>query len=114
MYDYLNAGNDAQPEVLEAIERFRELPEEERQEEVLLYWLLGSGTPPYKVSKEDSEYTDDADSKQSCDNCEFLYLKNNNNKYICSQIRGRVKPSGWCNRWENQMDKFNTLVESYK
>jgi len=99
MNDYLNTGDDAQPEVKEAIERFRELPEDER-EDVLLYWLLGSGTPPYKVSKQDSEYTDAAEGKQTCDNCEFLYLKNANNKYICSQIRGRVKPEGWCNRWE--------------
>lgn len=94
---------DPQPEVKKAIERFREMDPEERRTNNLLYWLIGkrAGTPPYKMSQEDAQYSDDGGTQETaCANCEFLYQKTTSGKYICSQIRGEVRPEGWCNRWK--------------
>ena len=95
------AGKNAPPEVQEAVERWRALPEEERRNKPLLYWLLGSGTPDYKMSPEESDYTDRSEVEgQTCDNCEFAYLKIANKKFICSQISGHIQPKGWCRLWK--------------
>ena len=101
-YKSVEQEADPQPEVQEAIEQFREMDPEDRNTNVLLYWLIGTeGTPPYKMSQEDAQYSDDAGTQEAaCANCEFLYQKTTNGKYICSQIRGEVRPEGWCNRWK--------------
>jgi hypothetical protein len=100
---YEDTGRKAPPEVQEAVQRWTELSDEERAAKPLLYWLLGSGTPPYKMSQEESQYTNNSKTKgQTCGNCEFAYLKIANKKFICSQIRGHIQPSGWCNRWKAQ------------
>lgn len=101
-YKSVEQEADPQPEVQEAIERFREMDPEDRNTNVLLYWLIGkSGTPPYKMSREDAQYSDDGGTQETaCANCEFLYQKTTSGKYICSQIRGEVRPEGWCNRWK--------------
>jgi len=104
---YLEAGEKAQPEVKKAIGRFRQLGDKER-DQVLLWWLLGSGTPEYKMSKADSDYKDQTEIKeQTCGNCEYAYTKSwrqlANHKdqlYICSQISGAIKPEGWCKLWK--------------
>ena len=100
---YEDTGKNAQPEVQQAVERWKELPEEERAKTPLLYWVLGSGTPPYKMSAGESQYTDNSTVEgQTCGNCEFAYLKIANKKFICSQIRGRIQPAGWCRLWKPQ------------
>lgn len=100
-YEYPDAGENAPEEVQQAIERFREMDPDERETNVLLYWLLGDGTPSYKMSKADSQYSDDTGTdEQACVNCEYLYQKTTSGEYICSQIRGKVDPGGWCNQWE--------------
>jgi len=91
-----------QPEVEAAIKRFRALPEEQKAKTPLLYWLLGAGTPPYKMSKEDSKYSDiSPHADRVCANCEFQYIKTANGHYICSQISGRIRPEGWCKLWKS-------------
>lgn len=91
---------NAPEEVKSLIRTFLETDPENRDTDVLLWYVLGTGTPPYKMSKKDSAYTDVAnDPKYSCATCEYLYLKVNTGEYICSQIRGEVKPSGWCNQF---------------
>ena len=103
MYEYPRAGKNAPEGVRKTIEEFRQLPEEERARRPLLYYLLGDGTPPYKMSKEDSDYSDKTPlESQTCENCEFLYLKPYKNKYICSKIAGEIVPAGWCKLWEAQ------------
>ena len=105
-HDYPNAGNKAQPEVKEAVERFKKLPEAEREKSPLLFWLLGEGTPNYKVSAKDSEYADiSTDKGKTCSNCEWYYVKIANNKGICSKIKPYVKPAGWCNLWTEFKDE---------
>lgn len=98
---YEDAGTDAQPEVQEALKRYAAMSPEERGDTPLLYWLLGSGTPPYKMSKEESEYVDDSETEgQTCENCAFGYVRTATGQLICSQIRGIIKPEGWCNLWK--------------
>jgi hypothetical protein len=98
-YDYEAAGSRAQPEVQQAIERFRKLPLVERKRHPLLYWLLGESTPAFKMSKEDSNYQPVPQGKQRCDNCEFAYKKVVRNQFICSQIEGDIEPKAWCRLW---------------
>lgn len=100
-FEYPDAGVNAQPEVQKAIERWRALPDEEKESQPLLYWLLGDGTPPYKMSKKDSQYTDKSTVRdQRCANCQFAYQNNSDGNYICSQIRDDIKPLGWCKLWK--------------
>jgi len=96
---YPKAGKNAPPGVRAEIFKFRSLSASSRAESPLLYHLLGSGTPSYKMSKDDAEYTDRSEFKQNCSNCEFLYKKIKTGKFICSQIAGHVKPKGLCRLW---------------
>ncbi|NDQ58575.1 MAG: hypothetical protein GZ088_16025 [Acidipila sp.] len=97
---YPNAGTHSQPEIREAVERFRSLPADKRAELPLLWWLLQDSTQAFKASKIDSRYTAHSPGKQSCASCDFIYLSLRWNKYICSQIEGEVAPAGWCRLWE--------------
>jgi hypothetical protein len=100
-YKYPKAAPKKSPDgVKEAVEKWHDLPEEKKQDIPLLYWLLGTGTPAYKMSKTDSAYQEKSKGNQSCANCEFIYLKLANQKHICSQIRGKIEPSGWCRLWK--------------
>lgn len=101
---YPEAGKNAPSEVKEAVERLKN--SEEAYETPLLYLILGSGTPPYKMSKEDSSYTDKSGSEeQTCGNCQFAYTKSytlmegQEPFHICSKIRGEIKLPGWCRHW---------------
>ena len=97
---YPDAGKKAQPEIKEAIQRFKNMAPEERGNNVLLYWLLGAGTPDYKMSREESKYVDKSEKKdQTCGNCYFAYQKVVNKRYICSQIAGDIEPEAWCKLW---------------
>lgn len=104
-YSYPDAGKEAQEKVKEAIELFKQLPDEEKANTPLLYWLLGSGTPEYKMSKQDSDYTEQTEIEtQTCDNCEFAYTKtitvpSGDPDIICSQVTGRIHAKGWCRLW---------------
>lgn len=99
---YIDAYNKAPEETKRAIERFMKLPKKVRDWKPLLYYVLGSGTPPYKMSKKDSAYTDNSTKKQNCANCIFTYIKYVENKPICSQIRGTIKLQGWCKLWQGK------------
>jgi hypothetical protein len=99
-HDYEAAGSRAQSEVQQAIERFRKLPLAERREQPLLYWLLGEGTPAFKMTKEDSDYHATSKDKQKCGNCEFAFKKVVGGRFICSQIEGLIEPKAWCRLWK--------------
>jgi len=87
--------------VKEEIERFKQLDDEQRDPQILLYWLLGGrGTPPYKMSKEESEYESESDGEEYCGNCEYAYYSNETGELICSQIRGKIDWEGWCKLWD--------------
>ncbi len=103
--EYLNAGmpGKAQPEVVEAVERFRDLPPEARARLPLLYWLLGGGTPAYKMGKEESEYGPPPPEHRQhghiCGNCRYGYARLINGQMLCSQIEGQIAWEAWCRLW---------------
>lgn len=99
---YKEAYDNAPAEVKAAIERFMRKPKAFRDNKPLLYFILGSGTPPYKMSKKDSLYADKSINKQNCGNCIFTYIKYVDKKPICSQIRGTIKLAGWCKLWQGE------------
>jgi len=97
---YPEAGKNAPPGVRLEIERFRALPPEERAKTPLLYHLLGDGTPAYKMTPEDSQYTDLSQYRgKQCATCQFPYMSMRSKKFICSQVSNRIKPTGWCRLW---------------
>lgn len=104
-FQYEYAGESAVPEVVAAIERFRELPYEERVKQPLLFWLLGESTQDYKIRQDESQYVDESPVEgQVCSNCAYGYIElatlgTEKEAIICSQIQGYIKRGGWCNRW---------------
>jgi len=99
-FAYEEAGKNAPPAVQQAIQEFHKLPDSVKKNTPLLYYILGAGTPDYKMSQEDTEYTDKSSNPDmTCANCEFAYQKVINKKFICSQIRDHIQPAGWCNQW---------------
>lgn len=97
---YSDAGKKAQPELKEAINRFKNMAPEARGDQVLLYWLLGAGTPDYKMSQEEAKYEAKSEHKsETCGNCAFAYQKVIDKRFICSQMRGDIKPEAWCKLW---------------
>jgi len=96
---YPNAGKNATIWVKKAIAEFRKLPEKERTKKPLLYWLLGSGTPPYKMTKKDSNYISKSVKGQNCGNCRYTFQRYVNGELICSQIQGNIKLDHWCKLW---------------
>ena len=100
MYKYPRAGGPrAQPEVRAAIARFKRLPESQKRCQPLLYWLLGAGTPPYKMGKAESAYVQQAVGRENCANCIFAYQNVTTKRFICSQIEGDILPQAWCRLW---------------
>ena len=98
--DDLPPPDGPQPEISDAIERFRSLPLRVRTKRALLWWLLGrDGTPPYKITQTDSEYRDYPCGDEECENCASAYLNVPTGVYICSDIRGEIELQGWCNKW---------------
>lgn len=101
MNEYPNAGAHAQPEVRAAVERFRQLPAEQRAQMPLLYWLLGSGTPPYKSTPEDARYVQlSVVQGEQCGNCRHAWQSVPTGNRICAMIQGSIEPQAWCRYWD--------------
>jgi len=96
---YKEAYELAPEETKRAIEKFCKEPKKLRDNKPLLYYVLGTGTPPYKMSKKESMYSDKSINNRKCSNCIFTYIKYVDKKPICSQIRGTIKLGGWCKLW---------------
>lgn len=105
-FDYPKAGINANIHVQRAISEFRKLPIEERRKKPLLYWLLGSGTPPYKMNKKGSNYMEHPYKGQKCGNCRFTFQRYVNEEYICSQIQGNIELNHWCRLWATKDTVF--------
>ena len=54
-FSYDEAGKNASEHVRQAIAEFHKLPDDVKKSTPLLYFILGSGTPEYKMSREDSD-----------------------------------------------------------
>lgn len=102
--DYKSAISNAPYWVRDAYQEFEKLTEEEKSKTPFLYFLLGKGkgTPPFKMSKPESNYkriSKNADFV--CKNCVFYYWHVTKKRGICSQIRGQVEPQAICRLWES-------------
>jgi hypothetical protein len=99
-FEYPNAGkSNAAREVQEAVQRFREeVSESTKRETPLIYWLLGTGTPEYKMSKEDAGYKQEPEGTMVCSNCQYWYV-GSDGEGVCSKVRGQVWESHWCRLW---------------
>ena len=106
---YQEAYDKAPQETKKVIESFQNEPKELRDKKPLLYYILGAGTPPYKMSKEESKYVDKASGKQKCSNCIFTFQNTIKKTYICSQIRGTIKLGGWCKLWVGEKKTTYTI-----
>ena len=85
----------------EALKRWKDLPRDEKLSTPLWSWLLGDGTPVYKLPGAALEYTSKSEfAARTCGNCRFAYQKVATGKYICSVIRGPIAPAGWCQMWD--------------
>ncbi len=101
-YEYPEAGKRAPIGVRAAIRAWHAFaPAWMKERQPLLYWVLGSGTSPYKMTPEESAYTDASTvDSQECANCYSAYKHVvYEDKFICSQIQGSIKPKGWCRLW---------------
>ena len=89
------------------IQLYRRLPDElpgiEKSQIPALYALLGTGTPPLKMAKEDAAYQDKPHpSGQHCDNCSSAYRNVVTNDIVCSQVEGEVSSESWCRLWNTE------------
>ena len=98
---YPDAPADDAPEgVREAVEVWREeVPDAVKYEVPLLYWLLGAGTPDYKMPKDAAGYVERPVDGMRCDNCEYYYEAPDGSA-VCSQVRGDVEADHYCDLWE--------------
>jgi hypothetical protein len=88
---------------------FRRLPSKiqrgaDKTQVPLLYLLLGSGTPPLKMSQPDSAYQTRSVGKQRCSNCSSAYTQVVTGKMICSQVEGTIQGDHWCRLWNMDRD----------
>jgi len=90
----------SKPEINKLVDEFNAMPEEQKNKEVLLWWMLGKTTQHFKMDRDVAEYADESKVKdQYCNNCPFMYTQYATGKHICSKIKGEIKPMGWCKLW---------------
>jgi hypothetical protein len=72
----------------------------EKTQVPMLYALLGSGTPPLKMAREDAAYQEEPHaSGQRCSNCSSAYKNAVSGDTVCSQVSGSIEPEAWCRLW---------------
>jgi len=86
---------------------YRQLPTDapgiDKSQIPMLYALIGSGTPPLKMSLEDAAYQPrpGPGGDQRCSNCSSAYQNLVTGDMICSQIEGEIEPDAWCRLWNS-------------
>lgn len=98
-YFFKKALQKASPHAKALLDEYHHLSEKQRGKYPPLYWILGTGTPPFKFDKKDVDYKP-AEGKETCGNCHYAYQKVITKKYICSWVSGKIRPEDWCNRWK--------------
>ena len=100
--DYAEALKNSPKWIKLAWKEFNMLPLKEQQKTPFLWFVLGKGkgTPPFKMSKKDSNYKDPSTNKDFiCGNCIFYYINPVKKIGVCSQIRGNVDYDAICKLW---------------
>jgi len=88
------------PEAVEFLDRMeREGYDPSEEDEALLYELLGTGTPEWKMSKEDADYKQEPEGSEICANCQYYYV-GTDGEGVCSKVRGQVYAEHWCRLWD--------------
>jgi hypothetical protein len=110
MMDYSEAIKNAPIWIKKAWDEFNKLPQDVQQKTPFLYFVLGKGkgTPPFKMSKKESNYRDPSSNKDFiCGNCIFYYVNPVKKIGVCSQIRGNVTYDAICKLWvgESALEK---------
>ena len=82
---------------------FRRLPEHGLDQSQVpgLYLLLGSGTNPLKMDREDAAYQGRPVSSQSGGSCSSSYRQLVTGNLTCSQMQGSIQESHWCRLWNS-------------
>ena len=104
--DYQEALINSPKWIKDAWIEFNKLPLEVQKKTPFLYFVLGKGkgTPPFKMSKKDSNYKDPSSNKDFiCGNCIFYYTNPVKKIGICSQIRGNVDYDAICRLWIGEL-----------
>jgi hypothetical protein len=110
MMDYKSALENSPIWIQKAWMEFNKLPKQTQAKTPFLYFILGKGkgTPPFKISKADSNYKDPSSNKDFiCGNCIFYYVNPVKKIAVCSQIRGNVDYDAICRLWvgESSIEK---------
>ena|SRR3990167_1139723 len=91
----------AQPEVKAAIKRFMAMPERNRAQAPLLYWLIGGSTQTMKMDKADAAYEDPGQhGSQRCGNCRHAWTSTRDRFHICALVQGEISTCAYCSLWE--------------
>lgn len=104
--DYAEALKGAPRWIHDAWAEYNKLSTKEQRKTPFLYFVLGKGkgTPPFKMSKRDSNYKDPSTNKDFiCGNCIFYYTNPVKKIGVCSQIRGNVDYDAICRLWVGEM-----------
>lgn len=107
---YEDAIKDSPIWIKQAYTEFMKLSASERKKIPFLYFVLGrgKGTPPFKMSKSESNYKDPSTNKDFiCGNCLFYYKNPVRKIGVCSQIRGNVDYDAICSLWAGE----NSIVK---
>lgn len=92
---------DTAPEAKEFVDRLaREGYDGSTADDALLYELLGTGTMPWKMSKEDADYVEEPVGGAYCGNCKYAWYSNQTGKLVCSKMRGYIEYDAWCRLWD--------------
>lgn len=103
-HTYPEAGKNSPPGVKEAIREFHKMDQAYKDRMPLLYHLLGSSTPAYKMCHNDAEYQGSPKGEQKCGNCIFAYQNVKTKRFICAVMEGDIAPNGWCRLWKSEAD----------
>jgi hypothetical protein len=104
--DYKQALQNSPRWIKDAWNEFEKLPLDVQKKTPFLYFVLGKGkgTPPFKMSKKDSNYKDPSSNKDFiCGNCIFYYQNPVKKIGVCSQIRGNVDYDAICRLWVGEL-----------
>ena len=103
--EYAGALNESPVWIKIAFKAFLQLPNKVVLNKPFLYFVLGKGTPDFKMTKYTSDYGLSKEEDHHCSNCIYSYQNVVRNKFICSQIRGEIEPMKWCRLWRGADDK---------
>jgi hypothetical protein len=102
--DYRGAVERSPKWIRIAFSIFLRLPNKLVLNTPFLYFVLGQGTPAFKMEQNTADYGLSQVHGQSCGNCIYSYTNNVEEKNICSQIRGQIHGRMWCKLWSDKKE----------